>query len=61
MQSGSGDQCRDLQENGLLMGQFAEASYSSVEQDLTAGDRLVIYTDGILEATNDEDQDFGES
>ena len=60
IQSNNKDKCVSLQENGLLMGQFTEASYSSVDRPLTSGDRLVVYTDGILEATNDKDQDFGE-
>lgn len=56
----AGDGCVSLQENGLLMGQFTEATYSSVEQPLEGGDRLLLYTDGVLEATNARDEDFGE-
>jgi len=54
------DLCVSLQENGLILGQFADATYSSVEQPLAAGDRLVFYTDGVLEATNAAGKQFGD-
>lgn len=49
-----------LLKNGLLLGQFSVAVYRSVEQPLMVGDRLLLYTDGVLEATNAKDEDFGE-
>lgn len=54
------DRCRSIMHNGLILGQFAEATYSSVEWTLAAGDRLLLYTDGLLEATNTSDEEFGE-
>jgi sigma-B regulation protein RsbU (phosphoserine phosphatase) len=50
----------ELSENGLIMGQFPEAHYVNTELDLGPGDRILLYTDGILEATNSSGEFFGE-
>jgi phosphoserine phosphatase RsbU/P len=55
-----GRNCAGLQENGLILGQFVDAAYDSVEHPLAPGDRLLLYTDGILEATDGEERQFGE-
>jgi len=55
------DVCLSLQKNGLILGQFTEATYASVERPLTPGDRLLLYTDGVLEATNADGDEFGET
>jgi sigma-B regulation protein RsbU (phosphoserine phosphatase) len=55
------EKCINLQQNGLILGQFSSATYSSIEQPLATGDRLLLYTDGILEATNARGEEFGES
>ena len=49
----------ELMENGLVLGQFPEATYSVVQVPVGAGDRTVLYTDGIPEATNPSEQEFG--
>jgi len=54
-------QCISLQQNGLILGQFSDATYSSAERLLTFGDRILLYTDGILEATNTSGEEFGDS
>lgn len=46
-------------ENGLLMGAFASAEYTEVERPLDPGDRLLLYTDGVAEAANASDEEFG--
>jgi phosphoserine phosphatase RsbU/P len=46
-------------ENGLLMGAFADAAYTEVERPLASGDRLLLYTDGVMEAANAADEEFG--
>jgi sigma-B regulation protein RsbU (phosphoserine phosphatase) len=46
-------------ENGLLMGAFAEAAYTETELPLDPGDRLLLYTDGVVEAANASDEEFG--
>ena len=61
IQQKDGNECISLQQNGLILGQFPNATYSSVERPLATGDRLLLYTDGILEATNANDEEFGEN
>ncbi len=48
-----------LLENGLVMGQFEEAAYDSLQVPIEAGDRFVLYTDGILETNNPAEEEFG--
>jgi phosphoserine phosphatase RsbU/P len=47
-------------ENGLVLGLFADAAYSAVSLPLEPGDRTVLYTDGIVEAPNSSQEQFGE-
>jgi sigma-B regulation protein RsbU (phosphoserine phosphatase) len=54
-----GKRVRDVAENGLFLGRFPFATYSSVELPLTAGDRALLYTDGIAETTNPAGVEFG--
>jgi phosphoserine phosphatase RsbU/P len=49
----------EVLENGLVLGQFPEATYDVVQIALEPGDRSVIYTDGILETKNPSDEEFG--
>jgi phosphoserine phosphatase RsbU/P len=46
-------------ENGLLMGAFADARYTERVLALAPGDRLLLYTDGVIEAANAVDEEFG--
>ncbi|HTB92283.1 MAG TPA: SpoIIE family protein phosphatase [Candidatus Sulfotelmatobacter sp.] len=46
-------------ENGLFLGMFGEASYKAIEFPLEPGDRYVLYTDGIPEAANSAQEQFG--
>ena len=48
-----------LLENGLVMGQFEEATYDSLQVPIEAGDRFFLYTDGILETANPAQEEFG--
>lgn len=50
---------RDLTENGLFLGEFDFANYSSVKVPLTPGDRDLLYTDGISETNNPKGTEFG--
>jgi sigma-B regulation protein RsbU (phosphoserine phosphatase) len=52
---------REIEANGLMLGLFPEASYSSVEIRIGRGDRCLLYTDGILEASNVAREEFGKS
>jgi phosphoserine phosphatase RsbU/P len=45
--------------NGLMLGPFADAAYSSVTMPLEQGDRIVLFTDGVMEAANSTGVQFG--
>ena len=49
-----------IEENGLMLAAFASASYATAVHKLEAGDRMVMYTDGILEASNAAGDFFGQ-
>jgi len=49
----------ELLENGLVLGMIEEATYDALEFPLELGDRYVLYTDGVLEATNSAQEQFG--
>ena len=48
-----------IEKNGLMLAAFAFASYPTAVHKLEAGDRMVMYTDGILEASNAAGDFFG--
>ena len=50
-----------LEEGGGVLGVFAEQSYSMAELQLMPGDRVVLFTDGVTEASNSEGEEFGET
>jgi sigma-B regulation protein RsbU (phosphoserine phosphatase) len=50
----------EIAENGLLLAAAADATYSDKSLALEAGDRLVLYTDGLVEARNEQGELFGE-
>ena len=56
----AGGACETLEIGGLLIGVFPEARYEEGEVTLHAGDRLLLYTDGITEAQNAEGDLFEE-
>ena len=49
-----------LSEGGIVLGLFPENRYEQGEVRLCAGDRLLYFTDGITEASNDAGELFGE-
>jgi serine phosphatase RsbU (regulator of sigma subunit) len=49
----------ELAEGGPLLGVFAKPSYSQGSVQLTAGDLLVLYTDGVTEAENTSGDRYG--
>jgi serine phosphatase RsbU (regulator of sigma subunit) len=51
----------EFKENGLLLGVRANEEYSNMNLDLQSGDRLLLYSDGIVEASNLSEEQFGES
>ena len=53
------DKVASIEENGLMLALFSSATYTSTTQQLKAGDRLLLYTDGIVEAENANQEQFG--
>ncbi|HVF92657.1 MAG TPA: SpoIIE family protein phosphatase [Blastocatellia bacterium] len=49
-----------LEEGGALLGPFPDWDYEQKELDLRAGDRIILFTDGVTEAFNSQGADFGE-
>jgi phosphoserine phosphatase RsbU/P len=45
-------QAQEIEENGLPLGMMEVAEYRQLEQPLRPGDRFLLYTDGLVEATN---------
>jgi sigma-B regulation protein RsbU (phosphoserine phosphatase) len=52
---------RDVEENGLMLGMSLEAAYSVVQLPARAGDRCLLYTDGLLEAKNAAQEEYGKT
>ena len=50
----------NLREGGPVLGVFAGAAYAGGTLALRPGDCLVVFTDGITEAMNSEQEEFGE-
>jgi sigma-B regulation protein RsbU (phosphoserine phosphatase) len=48
-----------LKARGIALGVIDEVDLESVEVQLSPGDVLVLYTDGVTEATDDQDQEYG--
>ena len=49
-----------LEAGGAVLGVFPEWAFQQTERQLVTGDRLVLFTDGISEAANARDEEFGE-
>jgi serine phosphatase RsbU (regulator of sigma subunit) len=55
----SNGKTRSIEQNGLLLGMFPEAVYSSIEIPLQQDDRYLLYTDGLPESTSPGGEEFG--
>jgi serine phosphatase RsbU (regulator of sigma subunit) len=51
---------KQLEPTSMLLGLFKDWDCSMGEHELSAGDVLVLYTDGITEAVNERGEEFGE-
>jgi len=49
-----------LKEGGTPLGIFPDRKYDDAGLQIESGDRLVLYTDGLTEAMNSDEQEFGE-
>ncbi|HYE95738.1 MAG TPA: GAF domain-containing SpoIIE family protein phosphatase [Rubricoccaceae bacterium] len=49
-----------LMEGGVLLGVLPEAVYAQGEVTMDAGDRLLLYTDGVTEARSPDDEEYAE-
>jgi sigma-B regulation protein RsbU (phosphoserine phosphatase) len=49
----------EVEENGLMLAVFDFATYSDRALDLKPADRILLYTDGVLEASNASGEAFG--
>ena len=50
-----------IESNGLLFGVTSDAEYPERQVVITSGDRLLMFTDGLVEAENAEGEAFGDS
>ena len=50
----------ELEKGGLIIGMMSDAKYEIGTVELDEGDIIVMYTDGITEAENEKDEEFGE-
>jgi sigma-B regulation protein RsbU (phosphoserine phosphatase) len=50
----------EIAENGLMLAAFEFATYTNVAHPLEPGDRLLLYTDGLVEAANTQGEAFGQ-
>jgi sigma-B regulation protein RsbU (phosphoserine phosphatase) len=50
----------ELTVGGIVLGMMPDMDYETAVIDLVAGDCLVLYTDGITEAANKDDDEYGE-
>jgi len=56
----STDEVFEIRARGVFMGLLKESKYSEVETPLLPGDRIIFYTDGIIEQRNQDQVMFGE-
>jgi phosphoserine phosphatase RsbU/P len=55
--NGNGD-INEMAENGVMLGHFPRWTYTSIEREFRPGDRLILYTDGLIEATDQQGRFF---
>lgn len=54
-----GNQITRLAAGGLFLGQFPEADYKEEKIELIAGDKIIVFTDGLFECVNEKGQMLG--
>lgn len=53
-------ECVRLEAGGTVLGAFPDPEYAQSEIQLRAGDRLLLFTDGLSEAVDENNEQFGE-
>ena len=53
-------ECVRLDEGGPVIGAFTGSKYNQREIELRAGDKLLVFTDGVTEARDESGEEFGE-
>jgi phosphoserine phosphatase RsbU/P len=48
-----------IEKNGLFLGAFPECEYATLKSEFAPGDRCLMYTDGVVEAPNPAEEEFG--
>jgi serine phosphatase RsbU (regulator of sigma subunit) len=56
----AGGRLQSLDRGGTVLGLFRDTPYEDAELALQIGDRLLLFTDGLSEAANDLEEEFGE-
>jgi sigma-B regulation protein RsbU (phosphoserine phosphatase) len=51
---------RELSARGIILGQFEQVDFEEEAVEFSPGDTIILYTDGVTEAINAEEQPFGE-
>ncbi len=54
-----GQEAEFMNSTGLLLGVMAETEYTEASIQLESGDLFILYTDGITEAMNAQEEEFG--
>ena len=57
--SKSSAEITELAEGSLMLGLFPEAEYSYAEFPITPGSRCLLFTDGLVESANPDQEEFG--
>jgi phosphoserine phosphatase RsbU/P len=52
---------KEYRSDGLLLGLSPDGGYNNIVKTMNPGDTFFIYTDGIIETTNNEDEQYGSS
>jgi predicted ATPase/class 3 adenylate cyclase len=60
LHAGRPDHLTSLTRTGIPLGVFTEATWGPVQLQIKPGDTLLLYTDGVTEAQNGDDEFFGE-
>jgi sigma-B regulation protein RsbU (phosphoserine phosphatase) len=52
---------KELSEGGLILGMMPEVVYRTAKIPIAPSDRIVLFTDGVTEAMNKEEEEYGET